>query len=707
MFGKPQPADGILNLGDEIKISFTEELDCDALSENAVQIVDEQDNLIEVDIACSGKALIITPKTKLDELEGQLLTATIISVKDKSGNYLRNPFSWQFVVNQNPVYWSASNIQLTFYKGDDTQISQILNNAGGQNASFNLISLPSWLNASSVSGNIPAAGTSEITFQISDALNPGAYSDTLFAETDNGNEPLFIELTVLAQPPLWQVNSAAFTYSMNITAQLNIEGSPSDDNFDMVSALVGNDVRGVANIQYISDLYGYLAFITIYSNGANGDQISFRGWDASEGNEYGNVGEQFIFQEGTQLGSLSNPVILNPQGIAQNINLNEGWTWISFNVEENDMNVNTVLANVSPQTGDIIKSQTHFAQFVEGGGWQGSLQEMETGKAYFIKLANPGGLRFIGKRVDSNTEVILLQEGWNWIGYSDNKINDIDAALSNLNAENGDRIKSQNDFAEYSEQSGQWIGSLQYLRPGEGYLLKSNSATNFIFSALDKISSVQTIEGAPESWDFNAADYEFTMSLVAQLDFKNASTLDSLDVVAAFIKDECRGVTRPVFIPALNRFQVFLTIFDNDATENEVTFKLLENESGVIYSAGNSIVFHADSLAGSIIKPVVLQAAFATNEGALPTIFKLYQNYPNPFNPTTTIRYEVPTRVEVKITVFNLLGQEVGVLIDEAQNAGRYKLDFDAASLGLSSGLYFYRIDADNYTKVRKMLLVK
>ncbi len=707
VFGKPQPADGILNLGDDIKIAFTENLDCDAISENAVQVVDSNDNPIPVSVACSDKELIISLETSPDSLEGKLLTATVISVKDLSGNYLRNPVSWQFTINQNPLYWNSSNIGLTFYKGDEPTIGQTFNNAGGQSASYTLTSLPEWLETTALNGSIPAGGTKEISFQISDALNPGTYSDTLFAQTEKGDEPLFIEITILAQPPVWQVNIPSFTYSMNITAQLNIEGNPSDDTFDMISAFVGNSVRGVSNVQYVSDLYGYLAFITIYSNSPSGEQISFRGWDASEGNEYGKVGEQFVFQDGSELGSVSNPVILNPQGIAQNIDLAAGWTWISLNVEEADMSPNAVLENVNAQTGDIIKSQNEFAQFIEGSGWQGSLEKMETGKAYFIKLNNPAGLRFIGQKVDNSVETIFLDKGWNWIGYNQNRINGIDEALANLDAQNGDRIKSQGAFAEYNAQNDKWIGSLQYLKPGEGYLIKSNSATNFNYNGLNKTNVSQAIEGAPESWNFSASDYEYTMSLVAQPDFKNGSTLDSLDIVAAFVNGECRGVTNPVFIPALNRFQVFLTIFDNDARENEVTFKMLENESGIVYSAGSTVPFRSDSLAGSIIKPVILKAAFATNEGALPVQFKIYQNYPNPFNPSTTIRYELPTRVDVKVTVFNLLGQKVAVLVNEAQNAGRYKIDFDAASAGLSSGLYFYRIEAGKFTKVHKMLLVK
>lgn len=76
----------------------------------------------------------------------------------------------------------------------------------------------------------------------------------------------------------------------------------------------------------------------------------------------------------------------------------------------------------------------------------------------------------------------------------------------------------------------------------------------------------------------------------------------------------------------------------------------------------------------------------------IPTEFKLFQNYPNPFNPKSYIKYQLPFNSIVKITVFNLLGQEVGTLLNTQQKAGTYEIEFNSANL--SSGVYFYRINA-------------
>ncbi|MGA3288456.1 MAG: T9SS type A sorting domain-containing protein [Bacteroidota bacterium] len=89
----------------------------------------------------------------------------------------------------------------------------------------------------------------------------------------------------------------------------------------------------------------------------------------------------------------------------------------------------------------------------------------------------------------------------------------------------------------------------------------------------------------------------------------------------------------------------------------------------------------------------------------VPTTFALKQNYPNPFNPSTAIQFGIPTSSNVKITVFNILGEEVAVLVNSRMSAGNYKVTFNASNL--PSGLYLYRIQAENFTQVRKMLLTK
>jgi hypothetical protein len=88
-----------------------------------------------------------------------------------------------------------------------------------------------------------------------------------------------------------------------------------------------------------------------------------------------------------------------------------------------------------------------------------------------------------------------------------------------------------------------------------------------------------------------------------------------------------------------------------------------------------------------------------------PVEFTISQNYPNPFNPSTTLQFGIPEASNVKLEVFNMLGQKVATLVSEKLQAGYHTARFDAG--GLSSGVYIYQIQAGNFTQTKKMLLIK
>jgi hypothetical protein len=85
--------------------------------------------------------------------------------------------------------------------------------------------------------------------------------------------------------------------------------------------------------------------------------------------------------------------------------------------------------------------------------------------------------------------------------------------------------------------------------------------------------------------------------------------------------------------------------------------------------------------------------------------YYIAQNYPNPFNPATKISYKIGEPGFVHLKVYNVLGVEVGTLVNEYENSGEYSIDFDASSL--SSGVYFYTLSVNNFTQTRKMILEK
>ncbi|MBE0551659.1 MAG: T9SS type A sorting domain-containing protein [Ignavibacterium sp.] len=89
----------------------------------------------------------------------------------------------------------------------------------------------------------------------------------------------------------------------------------------------------------------------------------------------------------------------------------------------------------------------------------------------------------------------------------------------------------------------------------------------------------------------------------------------------------------------------------------------------------------------------------------LPIVFSLEQNYPNPFNPATSIQYTIRSKQNVQLLVYNVLGKEIATLVNEEKPAGDYKVNFDASKL--SSGVYFYQLQAGSFVEAKKMILIR
>ena len=108
------------------------------------------------------------------------------------------------------------------------------------------------------------------------------------------------------------------------------------------------------------------------------------------------------------------------------------------------------------------------------------------------------------------------------------------------------------------------------------------------------------------------------------------------------------------------------------------------------YSGGNTITINVSSI---------------NDRQGVPEEFILHQNYPNPFNPSTTIRYNLDVKSEVRLSVFDVTGKEIAILVNGSQNAGEHQVQFTGQEL--SSGVYLYRLTAGDRNIVRKMMLVK
>ena len=129
-------------------------------------------------------------------------------------------------------------------------------------------------------------------------------------------------------------------------------------------------------------------------------------------------------------------------------------------------------------------------------------------------------------------------------------------------------------------------------------------------------------------------------------------------------------------------------------------------KNGILSSAeGQPVIDAAEAIIDAIQDGLAIRAGEPVSLERVPSQYKVFQNYPNPFNPTTSIQYDLPVAGFVTLKVFDVLGREVAVLVEEHQKAGRYSVAFNAE--GLPSGVYLYRIQAGEFVETKKLILLK
>lgn len=140
-----------------------------------------------------------------------------------------------------------------------------------------------------------------------------------------------------------------------------------------------------------------------------------------------------------------------------------------------------------------------------------------------------------------------------------------------------------------------------------------------------------------------------------------------------------------------------ITNYANATTQLKIRFRLT-SDAGVTGDGWYIDDIKLTNYCGSLV-------GIPGNNNGIPIRYALEQNYPNPFNPVTSIKYQLPKSSQVKITVFDLLGKEIAVLVNGNVEAGYHTAEFDGSNF--ASGLYLYKIEADGFTDVKKMMLVK
>ena len=239
-----------------------------------------------------------------------------------------------------------------------------------------------------------------------------------------------------------------------------------------------------------------------------------------------------------------------------------------------------------------------------------------------------------------------------------------------------------------------------------------NNAVDFITKQAIPASTIDFVGlkgGVKELGDFkgnwvfadtvDAPTYVDTISTLKPL---NDSGLDGDKVAGDYIWS--RTVTFPAGAPA-GTFEFKFGMGYPGVEQNNSGSKYLDNEMAANV---NHFFFLTDGPAIELLANFGVQelvTGVVKENNTIPNVYSLNQNYPNPFNPSTTISYAIPATQLVTLKIYNLLGQEVATLVNQEQTAGNYTVKLDASSF--ASGIYFYSLQAGNFTSTKKMMLMK
>lgn len=292
-----------------------------------------------------------------------------------------------------------------------------------------------------------------------------------------------------------------------------------------------------------------------------------------------------------------------------------------------------------------------------------------------------------GGPADYNREVIsawlaankdrnYLLSGEEWLG-ADNGYTDQDYAAGTFEHDILGVAHSYNDIT-YDGTSGQGLGSRLFAVSGS--LLGGDLATAFAASGADTLLADPIYElGAASNW---------------------MDAFDAVDAGNVDINVETRGIGGAADVKVLPAAAHNVT-----ANGNKVVFFTFDPLS--VDTQSPDYIWWGDSTVAIQYQAVDWFGAnvVSVENEQVPARFDLAQNYPNPFNPSTKIVYSVPSKSNVTLKVYNLLGQEVATLVNAVKNVGRYELTFNASNL--PSGVYFYTLNAGNFSVTKKMMLLK
>ncbi|MEH0154165.1 LamG-like jellyroll fold domain-containing protein [Limibacter armeniacum] len=632
-------------------------------------------------------------------VEGTQLDISVAQVEDMFGNPMNGTKTWTAYIDQNQLIWNDNTVSLKKEAGEPLTFSMPILNKSGQVENYNISNLPSWLQAAPLSGLLDPQSYTTINFTVDADMSLGTFQEDIMLTGNLGySEKLQLDLQVYREAPDWTVNESGFETTMHFIGIVKVGDIISTDSEDRLAAYVNGELRGSCQLKYIEARGQYMAFLTVFGNSDENSAISFKLWDASEGRIRAQLTPADMkFESNRTQGTISNPVVFQAREVfEQLVSLKKGWNWVSFYLEPDSRSLNDFFPQEVKQAMLEIKSSELTAQYSSNSQMLvGNMTEVEAERTYFIEMKEAKEFSYMGEVINPTLNPVPLEGMWNRIGYISRRNLLTAEALSSLNPAEGDLIKSRTAFAMYEPQLG-WVGNLQYMVPGEGYMFYTTGTdTEVIYPESGMFDSnsarMAALPSVESPWSVDAYTYEGNMTAVIEV--KGVEVSPQM-VLGAFADGKCVGVSAPQFHAQLESPLFFISM-QGSTTVNEVTFQLYDPTAVDPLQAADVMTFQTNAQVGTVKmpQPITFEEKMSNKVTAYPTIF----------NEEVTVTWQTAEAVTVSIEVVDLMGRVIRTWEMPEGNEMKWNGKMENGN-PLPSGMYLMKVKLGTDSQTIKLI---
>ena len=571
--------------------------------------------------------LLVNIDEQDSRINKQNVYVTLYDIPDKNGNFMASPTTESFYVNRNPLTWMTlgKHRVVTIPHGMSLTLVGIIENNGGKAHTYTIENVPRWITVDKTSDIVQPQTTDEIDFTISPDLEVGTYDQMIYLVDEDGmSDAYYLELTVEGEAPDWTVAQEMKRYSMNIVAQVFVNNDLVTDSRDIVGAFDDTGrCMGVNNIEYDPATGRSMLFMTVYDSTTVANHLTFRLWHYDTGKTMKLTPTEFInFGDQAIVGTVDKPVgLYSEEEYLQKLDLARGWNWVSFNVYNQAFaSVESILSRFPWQEGDILTEDSEDLTLTyRNGQWMSNSNtdisriKLSQQYSYRVKVGKAQQIEIWGSAYKRQADrTIKVKQGWNSIGYTPMVSLPVRTALTDYfdEAMPGDVVKNQHTFAMFTADGkggGEWLGTLKYMKPGEGYMLHRQGTTEAQFCYPYYEPGTTFIENSVNKAPQRGSNFSTTMSVVAEA---VGIEMEDGDRLLAFAGGELVGDTQLQSLPVREGHEggLFFLSIEGDI-EGPLSFAI-ERGDEIIATTGEVMRYEADGISGSPAMPT--QISFVT-----------------------------------------------------------------------------------------------